>query len=64
MHVVDYRRRESALTYWRTGAQHRAARAVVHAMGPERAPLPVVARAFGRVHAALVRTDVGRFRPT
>ena len=28
VHVVDYRRDESALTYWRTGAQHRAARAV------------------------------------
>ena len=56
VHLVDYRPRESALTYGWTGAQHRAARVIVHAMGPDRAPLPVAARAFGRVHAALVRT--------
>jgi hypothetical protein len=54
--VVDYRPGESTLTYGWTGAQHRAARALVHAIGPERTPLPLVARAFARVHAALVRT--------
>jgi hypothetical protein len=56
VHVVNYRKGESGLTYWWTGAQHRAARAIVDAMGPARAPLPLVARAFGRVHAALART--------
>lgn len=53
--VVDYRRSEGAATYWWTGAQHRAARMAVMVLGPERAPLPLVARAFGRVHAALVK---------
>ena len=56
VHVLNYRRGESGPTYWWTGVQHRAAGAIVHAMGPERAPLPLVARAFGRVHAALART--------
>jgi hypothetical protein len=55
VHVVNYRRGESGLTYAWSGAQHRAARAIVHAVGPARAPLPLVARAFGRVHAALAR---------
>lgn len=52
--VVDYRRREGACTYWWTGVQHRAAKAVIDAIGAERAPLPIVARAFGRVHSAMV----------
>jgi glycosyltransferase involved in cell wall biosynthesis len=56
VHIVDYRRGESGLTYGWTGAEHRAARAIVHAIGPERAPLPLAARAFGRVHSALART--------
>ena len=56
VHIVNYRRGASGLTYGWTGAEHRAARAIVHAIGPERAPLPLVARAFGRVHAALART--------
>ena len=55
VHVVDYRRKEGASTYWRTGAEHRAAKAIVDAVGAERAPLPVVMRAFGRVHTSLVR---------
>ena len=53
--VVDYRRGASGSTYWRTGAEHRAARAAVAAIGVERAPLPLVARAFGRVHGPMVR---------
>ena len=56
VHIVDYRRGESGLIYGWTGAEHRAARAIVHALGPERAPLPLAARAFGRVHSALART--------
>jgi hypothetical protein len=56
VHVVNYRKGEGGLTYWWTGAEHRAARAFVHAVGPARAPLPLVARAFARVHAALART--------
>jgi hypothetical protein len=53
--VIDYRRGAGGSTYWRTGAEHRAARAVVAAVGVERAPLPIVARAFARVHAPIVR---------
>jgi glycosyltransferase involved in cell wall biosynthesis len=52
--VVNYRKGESGATYWWTGAQHRAARAAVAALGPDRAPMPIVARAFARVHAAMV----------
>ena len=53
--VVDYRRGAGGTTYWRTGAEHRAARAAVAAIGVERAPMPLVARAFGRVHGPIVR---------
>ena len=53
--VVDYRRGAGGTTYWRTGAEHRAARAAVAAIGVERAPLPLVARAFARVHGPMVR---------
>jgi len=53
--VVDYRRDGGAATYWRTGVEHRAARAAVAAVGPGRAPLPIAARAFGRVHTSMVR---------
>jgi glycosyltransferase involved in cell wall biosynthesis len=53
--VVNYRKGDSGATYWWTGAQHRAARAAVSALGTERPAMPIVARAFGRVHAALVR---------
>ena len=52
--AVNYRRGDSGTTYWWTGVQHRVARAAISAIGPARAPMPVVARAFGRVHAALV----------
>jgi len=52
--VVDYRP-SAGVTYWRSGARHRTARAVASALGPERAPFAVVASAFGRVHAELVR---------
>ncbi len=53
--VVDYRRGAGGTTYWRTGAEHRAARAAVAAIGVERAPMPLVARAFGRVHGPIMR---------
>jgi glycosyltransferase involved in cell wall biosynthesis len=53
--VIDYRRGGGGSTYWRTGAEHRAARAAVAAIGVERAALPLVARAFGRVHGPIVR---------
>lgn len=56
--VVDYRRHGGAATYWRTGIEHRAARAIAGMTGPARAPLPIVARAFARVHTALVRAIV------
>jgi hypothetical protein len=53
--VINYRRDEKPLTYYQTGARYRAARAAAAAVGVERAPLPVVARAFGRVHAEIVQ---------
>lgn len=53
--VIDYRRGSSALTYWRSGIRYRATRVAAAALGPARAPLGVVARAFGRVHPELVR---------
>lgn len=52
--VVDYRRGAGA-TYWRSGARYRAARALSAAIGPERVPFGLAARAFGRVHPELVR---------
>jgi hypothetical protein len=53
--VVDYRRNEGAATYWATGVEHRAARAAIGIVGPGRAPMPIVARAFARVHSSMVR---------
>ena len=58
--IVNYRRGDSGLTYWWTGGRHKAARAAAAALGPERAPFPVVARAFGRVHSELVRAITAR----
>jgi glycosyltransferase involved in cell wall biosynthesis len=52
--VIDYRRGDSAPTYWRSGVRYRAARAAAAVCGPARAPLGLVARAFGRVHPELV----------
>src|SRR5258708_5260834 len=53
--VINYRRDEDPLTYYQTGARYRTARVAAAAVGVERAPLNVVARAFGRVHAELVQ---------
>jgi hypothetical protein len=52
--TVTYRRGDGA-AYWWTGARYRAMRAAAAAIGPARAPLAVVSRAFGRVHSELVR---------
>jgi glycosyltransferase involved in cell wall biosynthesis len=52
--TIDYRRGAGGSVYWRTGIRYRAARALADAMGPDRAPLTVVTRAFGRVHSELV----------
>jgi glycosyltransferase involved in cell wall biosynthesis len=52
--TIDYRRATGS-TYWRTGVRYRAARAMAEAIGAARTPLPIVARAFGRVHAELVQ---------
>jgi glycosyltransferase involved in cell wall biosynthesis len=54
MTVVDYRRQGGAATYWWTGAQHRAARLLARVAGVDRVPFAIAARAFSRVHAALV----------
>ena len=52
--VIDYRRGTGGATYWWTGARYRAARAAAATLGPARAPLPIVVRAFGRIHAEIV----------
>lgn len=52
--VVDYRRCAGA-TYWHTGIRYRAARAVAAAIGPERMPWSIAARAFSRVHSELAK---------
>jgi glycosyltransferase involved in cell wall biosynthesis len=56
--TITYRRGDGGSTYWRTGARYRAARAAASALGPARAPMPIVVRAFGRVHAELVHAIV------
>lgn len=53
--VINYRRDEDPLTYYQSGARYRTARAAAAVVGVDRAPLAVVARAFGRVHAELVQ---------
>ena len=52
--TITYRRGDG-VTYWWSGARYRAARVAAEAIGPARAPLAVVSRAFGRVHSELVR---------
>ena len=54
--IVNYCRGERGSSYWRTGVEHRASRAIARAAGIDRVPGAVVSRAFGRVHSALVRT--------
>ena len=51
--IINYRKGDSGVTYWSTGAPARAARFAVSLFGAGR--LPIVARAFGRTHAELVR---------
>lgn len=53
--IINYRKGDSGLTYWWTGVRARASRAAVATFGVERTPLPVAVRAYGRVHAELVR---------
>jgi len=53
--IVNYCRGERGSCYWPTGAEHRAARALARAAGAGRVPQAIAARAFGRVHSALVR---------
>ena len=53
--LVDYDRESAPGTYLRTGIRRRAAQRSVEAIGPLRAPLPLAARAFSRVHAELRR---------
>jgi glycosyltransferase involved in cell wall biosynthesis len=55
--AIGYRRGEGA-TYWWSGTRARAARAVAAALGPSHAPLPIVSRAFARVHSELVQAIV------
>lgn len=53
--VVDYHRGARGSVYWRSGVEHRSARALTHAAGVARVPQAIASRAFARVHAALVR---------
>jgi glycosyltransferase involved in cell wall biosynthesis len=53
--VIDYRRGAGGATYWRTGARFRASKTIAGAIGPAHSPLPLVSRAFSRVHSELVR---------
>ncbi len=62
--VITYRRGEGGATYWWSGARYRTSRAVASMIGPARAPLAIVSRAYGRVHSELVRAiaaDPGDF---
>jgi len=52
--VVDYRR-GAGVTYWRSGIRYRASRMLSAVISPERLPLALAARAFGRVHPELVK---------
>ena len=52
--TIDYRRGHGA-TYWWSGARYRTARAAAAAIGPAHTPIPIVSRAFARVHSELVR---------
>jgi glycosyltransferase involved in cell wall biosynthesis len=56
--TITYGRAGGGSTYWWTGARYRAARAAVAALAPAGVPMPIVARAFGRVHSELVRAIV------
>jgi len=53
--IVDYRRGARGSCYWPTGVEHRASRALARAVGAGRVPDAIAARAFARVHSALVR---------
>jgi glycosyltransferase involved in cell wall biosynthesis len=55
--TIDYRR-GAGPAYWRTGVRFRGARLAASALGAVRAPFPLVARAFSRVHSELVRAVV------
>jgi glycosyltransferase involved in cell wall biosynthesis len=58
MTTVDYTRGSSGMTYWQSGVRYRAARAAAGILGEDRVPFPIVARAFGRVHAELVAAAI------
>jgi glycosyltransferase involved in cell wall biosynthesis len=53
--VVDYDRDTARLTQVATGVRFRMAKALSSAMGSSRVPIPVVIRAYSRIHDELVR---------
>jgi len=53
--VVSHDRRHAPLTHLVSGARGRAAESLAAALGPDRAPLGLAARARSRAHAELVR---------
>jgi glycosyltransferase involved in cell wall biosynthesis len=53
--VVDYDRDTARATQVATGVRFRTARAASATLGPDRAPMPVVIRAYSRIHDELVR---------
>ncbi len=58
--VVDYTRQGARAAHLRSGARLRSAEALVRALGASRVPLPVVARAYSRMHPELVRAVLAK----
>src|SRR5262245_11914288 len=54
--VVDYDRETARVTQVATGVRHHAARSLSSALGVSRTPMPIVVRAYSRIHDELVRT--------
>jgi glycosyltransferase involved in cell wall biosynthesis len=53
--VVDYDRDTARVTQVASGVRHRTAKAVSSTLGNARVPMPVVIRAYSRIHDELVR---------
>src|SRR5262252_6686393 len=58
--VVGYDRGGARATYLWSGLRPRLARAAARALGPARCPLPLAARAWGRVHSELLSAALDR----
>lgn len=58
--VVDYDRRSNRATYVRTGVRAQMAQLLARAVGADRCPPALAARAYGRVHSELVRAALAQ----